>query len=113
MHPHSQFHSTPLPPLAKVRRNCPMPTKTDFKVIPGQSELDRIERDLSFHPALYDAPATLSRDQIAHFNCEGYIRGIRIFTSAEIADIRSDFDRLLANVLAVGGASSCLSTGHF
>lgn len=89
-----------------------MPTKIDFKMIPGQNELDRIERDLAFHPAINDAPATLSRDQIAQFNREGYILGIRIFTSAEIAEIRSYFDRLLERVIAAGGDSYSISTAH-
>jgi non-heme Fe2+,alpha-ketoglutarate-dependent halogenase len=89
-----------------------MPGRTDFKMIPGQNDLDRIERDLAFHPARNDAPATLSHDQIAQFNREGYIRGIRIFTSAEIADIRTYFERLLEKVIAAGGDSYSISTAH-
>lgn len=89
-----------------------MTTKTDFKMIPGQNELDRIERDLAFHPAINDAPSTLSRTQISQFNRDGYIRGIRIFTIAEIAEIRSYFDRLLERVIAAGGDSYSISTAH-
>ncbi len=89
-----------------------MSTKTDFKMIPGQSELDTIERDLRFHPVINDAPLTLSREQIDRFNRDGYIRPIRIFDAAEIGEIRTYFDRLLARTLAAGGDSYSISTAH-
>jgi hypothetical protein len=86
--------------------------QTDFKVIPGQSELDTIERDLRFHPVVNPHPRTLSREQVEQFNREGYIRGVRIFSDAEIADIRDYFDKLLARVIAAGGDSYSISTAH-
>jgi len=89
-----------------------MPPKADFKMIPGQSELDQIERDLRFHPALNDQPKTLSPGQIAQFNRDGYIKGIRIFSEAEIGEIRGYFDRLLARTIAAGGDSYSISTAH-
>ena len=89
-----------------------MTTKTDFKMIPRQDELDRIERDLRFHPATNDAPKSLSREQIAHFNRHGYIKGIRVFGDAEIAVMRAYFDQLLAKTLAAGGDSYSISTAH-
>lgn len=89
-----------------------MTTRTDFQIIPGQSELDQIERDLRFHPAVNDAPRTLTREQIAGFNRDGYIRGIRIFGEAEIAEIRGYFDRLLAETIAAGKDSYSISTAH-
>ncbi len=89
-----------------------MPSKTDFKVLPGQDELDQMERDLRFHPTRNEHPKTLTGDQIAQFNREGYIRGIRIFGDAEIAEIRGYFDRLLAKTIAAGGDSYSISTAH-
>jgi hypothetical protein len=89
-----------------------MSVKADFKVIPGQDELDQIERDLRFHPAVNDHPQTLSPDQIAQFNRDGYIRGVRIFPEAEIAGIRSYFNDLLAKTIAAGGDSYSISTAH-
>jgi hypothetical protein len=86
--------------------------KTDFQIIPGQNELDQIERDLRFHPAKNDNPRALSRAQIDHFNRDGYIKGIRIFSDAEIAGIREYFDALLAKVIAAGGDSYSISTAH-
>ncbi len=84
----------------------------NFKITPGQQDLDRIERDLRFHPANNDHPETLTPEQIAQFNRDGYIRGIRIFDAGEIAAIRSYFDDLLARVLAAGGDSYSISTAH-
>src|SRR5262245_54501989 len=89
-----------------------MTAKTDFKMIPGQGELDKIERDSRFHRVANDSPKVLSREQIAQFNHDGYIRGIRIFSDAEITEIRSYFDRLLARVIAAGGDSYSISTAH-
>jgi non-heme Fe2+,alpha-ketoglutarate-dependent halogenase len=89
-----------------------MTAKADFKMIPGQSELDRIERDLRFHRVVNESPKVLSREQIAAFNRDGYIRGIRIFSDAEIGEIRNYFDDLLARVIAAGGDSYSISTAH-
>ena len=86
--------------------------QTDFKIAPGQTELDRIERDLRFHPAVNDSPQTLSRDEIARFNRDGYLQGIRIFSDEEIGEIRRYFDALLARVIAAGGDSYSISTAH-
>jgi len=89
-----------------------MTAKTDFKMIPGTSELDQIERDLRFHPSVNDAPRSLTREQISQFNRDGYIRGLRIFDSSEIAAIRSYFDDLLERTIAAGGDSYSISTAH-
>ncbi len=89
-----------------------MTIKANFNMIPGQSELEEIERDLRFHPAVNDTPQVLSRDQIARFNHDGYIRGIRIFSDGQISEIRAYFDKLLAAVVAAGGDSYSISTAH-
>jgi chlorinating enzyme len=89
-----------------------MTAKTDFKMIPGTSELDQIERDLQFHPTENASPRVLTPEQISQFNREGYIRGQRIFSDPEIAAIRSYFDDLLARTIAAGGDSYSISTAH-
>lgn len=86
--------------------------QTDFKMIPGQTELEKIERDLRFHSVDNPHPRTLSRVQIEQFNRDGYIRGIRIYSDEEITGIRAYFDQLLAKVLAAGGDSYSISTAH-
>jgi non-haem Fe2+, alpha-ketoglutarate-dependent halogenase len=80
--------------------------------IPGAEELSKLERDLRFHPSTTEHPAALTRDQIAAFNQDGYLAGIRIFSEEEISRIRRYFDELLAKTLAAGGDSYSISTAH-
>ncbi|HVW00946.1 MAG TPA: phytanoyl-CoA dioxygenase family protein [Planctomycetaceae bacterium] len=89
-----------------------MPPKTEFKVIPGQEALQNIDRDLKFHPCTNRQPKTLTLDQIEFFNREGYLKGLRVFSPAEITRIREYFDGLLARVIAAGGDSYSISTAH-
>jgi hypothetical protein len=78
--------------------------KTEFQVTPGQDELGRMQRDLRFHPVTNPAPAVLTSAQVEQFNRDGYVRGLKIFSAAEIGEIRGYFDALLAKVLAAGTA---------
>jgi non-haem Fe2+, alpha-ketoglutarate-dependent halogenase len=80
--------------------------------VPGNSELSRMERDLRFHPATVAEPRTLTREQVAGFNRDGYIKPVRVFDAAEAAEIRRYFDDLLARTLAAGGNSYSISTAH-
>jgi len=83
-----------------------------FKIIPDNTELDQIERDLRFHPLGVETPSTLTREQIEAFNRDGFLKGIRIFDEDEIARHRRYFDQLLARVTAEGGDSYSISTAH-
>ena len=89
-----------------------MSDRTDFAATPGQDELSQIPRDLRFHPCTTRDPSTLSRHQIDQFNRDGYLKGIRIFNSAEADVNRRYFDALLERVLAAGGNSYSISTAH-
>ncbi len=80
--------------------------------IPKAGELSQIERDLRFHPSTAADPRTLTREQSAAFNRDGYVKPLRIFDGPEIADIRAYFDELLARTLAAGGDSYSISTAH-
>ncbi len=84
----------------------------NFKMIPDQEELDQMERDLSFYPSKVTSPKILSKEQVEHFNREGYVRPIPIFDDAEINEIRSYFDELLNRVIAEGGDSYSISSAH-
>ena len=86
-------------------------TKT-FAITPDQSELDAIERDLSFHPADPAAAQTLTAKQVETFNREGSVSKLRIFPTGEIDRIRSYFDGLLEQVTAEGGNSYSISSAH-
>lgn len=89
-----------------------MTTQTNYKIIPDQSDIDAIERDLKFYPSTVTDPQALTPEQVAAYNRDGYIRPIRIFRDEEIAAIRKYFDDLLAKVLAAGGDSYSISTAH-
>jgi non-haem Fe2+, alpha-ketoglutarate-dependent halogenase len=89
-----------------------MSTSTTPTFIPSTEDLNNLQRDLSFHPASTEHPATLTREQIEAFNRDGYLKGIRIFDNNEITEIRRYFDDLLAKTLAAGGDSYSISTAH-
>jgi ectoine hydroxylase-related dioxygenase (phytanoyl-CoA dioxygenase family) len=80
--------------------------------IPTADALQGVTRDLRFHPSTVEHPQLLTADEVARFNREGYLAGMRIFDADEIADIRRYFDDLLAQTLAAGGDSYSISTAH-
>jgi hypothetical protein len=83
-----------------------------FAVTPAADQLAALDRDLRFHPSPVTDPATLTRDQVAAFNRDGYLAGLRVFDSVEADAHRRYFDDLLARVLAAGGTSYSISTAH-
>lgn len=89
-----------------------MNAATNFKILPDQNELDQMQRDLRFYPSQVTDPKVLSREQIAQFNRDGYVRGLRVFDAEGTARNRQYFDALLAKVLAAGGDSYSISTAH-
>lgn len=89
-----------------------MSAPTAFNAIPGSGELADIPRDLTFRPFDNATPRVLSAEQVARFNRDGYLKPLRIFDDAEIADIRSYFDALLAKYTAEGKDSYSISSAH-
>ena len=89
-----------------------MPDVPQPTFIPSADELSRVQRDLQFHPSTVRNPTALKAEQVERFNREGYLKGIRIFSESEIADVRAYFDDLLARTLAAGGDSYSISTAH-
>lgn len=86
--------------------------RTEFKAVLEPQELAQIPRDLRFYPTHNPHPRALTPEQIEQFNRDGFIRGIRVYSPAEIDDIRAYFDRLLQRVLAQGGDSYSISSAH-
>jgi non-heme Fe2+,alpha-ketoglutarate-dependent halogenase len=80
--------------------------------IPTAEQLHQVKRELRFHPSAVQHPRTLTPQQVAAFNRDGYVKGIRIFSEPEICAIRAYFDELLARTLAAGGDSYSISTAH-
>ncbi len=83
-----------------------------FKIIPDNTDLDQIDRDLRFHTLGVEFPSTLTRAQVASFNRDGFLKGIRVFNEEEIDAHRRYFDGLLERVVAAGGDSYSISTAH-
>ncbi len=86
--------------------------QTEFKVLPDADDLQKIGRDLQFHPSTTTNPKVLTQAQIEDFNRDGYVRPLSIFSSAEMTGIRTYFDDLLAKVIAAGGDSYSISSAH-
>lgn len=89
-----------------------MQAPVQFKTIPNTEELQQVERNLQFHPSPVAEPRTLTPEQLETFNRDGYLKGFRIFSEAEMAEHRVYFDRLLEEVMAAGGSSYSISTAH-
>jgi ectoine hydroxylase-related dioxygenase (phytanoyl-CoA dioxygenase family) len=80
--------------------------------IPSADELKDVTREFRFFPAEPGAARTLTSAQVEAFNRDGFVKGIRIFSTEEMAGIRAYFDDLLARTLAAGGDSYSIATAH-
>jgi len=89
-----------------------MSANQKFSVIPTEEEMAAIRRNLEFFPADSEAAKTLTAEQVSSYNEHGYVRPLDVFSASEMEDIRSYFDRLLAETLAKGGDSYSISTAH-
>jgi len=83
-----------------------------FQTIPNIQQVTDVPRDLKFHPSTVAQPKMLTQEQIAAYNRDGYVKGLRVFSPAEITEQRRYFDDLLAKVIAKGGNSYSISTAH-
>lgn len=94
-------------------QGCTMNPPTSFKAVPGQDELEAVRRDLTFHPsATTGSFKVLTPAQVGRFNREGYLLPFRIFSDAEIGDLRRYFDGLLTKYAAEGKDSYSISSAH-
>jgi non-heme Fe2+,alpha-ketoglutarate-dependent halogenase len=89
-----------------------MAAQADFAIIPTAEDLAQMDRELRFFPVDNSAPAVLSPDQIAAYNRDGYLRGLRALTTEAMGPVRAEFDRLLAEYTAAGKDSYSISSAH-
>jgi len=89
-----------------------MSATRNFKVIPADTELETLKRNLTFHPANPANTKSLSREQVEGYNTRGFIRPVDVYAPDEIAMIRQYFDKLLEKTIASGGNSYSISTAH-
>jgi hypothetical protein len=83
-----------------------------FKTYPTQAQLASMDRDLEFHPTTNEHPRVLSREQIAHYNREGYITGLDALPAEEVGRVRTFVDELMATVMAKGAGSYSVKHAH-
>ncbi|RLS34903.1 MAG: phytanoyl-CoA dioxygenase family protein [Planctomycetota bacterium] len=86
--------------------------QSEFKVLPEADDLQKIGRDLRFHPSMTTHPKVLTREQVEGFNVDGYVRPLPIYTPEEITGIRNYFNDLLKKVVKAGGDSYSISSAH-
>ncbi len=89
-----------------------MRSANQFAIAPEAGDLERVARELRFHPARRPNPRRLSRSQLDAFNARGYLTGIRALGEREILAVRARFDALLAATLAAGRDSYSISSAH-
>lgn len=82
------------------------------KLFPEEDRLADMPREFRFHPAGVVAPQRLTPEQVAAFNRDGYLTGIRLFNEGEALELRRYFDDLLARVLASGQDNYSIKTAH-
>lgn len=80
-----------------------------FDILP---DVSAEERDLRFVPIKNTSPTSLTPEQIAHYNEQGYIAPVPVFNETEITELRAYFDDLLTRTLAAGGNSYSISSAH-
>ena len=74
--------------------------------------MPELNRKLQFFPVENEDPSTLTRAQIAHFNENGFISPLDVFSEAEIAEHRAYFDRLMEEATAAGMNSYSINGWH-
>lgn len=98
--------STPIP----SRKHTGSMSK--FSITPDAQSLQAMGRDLNFYPVENNAPKTLTSQQIDHYNTQGFIAPLDVYSPSEIQSIRKYFDELLEKVVAEGGNSYSISSAH-
>ena len=83
-----------------------------FRAVPDQTDLEKMDRDLSFYPSRVTQPETLSCKQVEQYNRDGYVKDLKVFSQTEADELRGYFDRLLERAIAAGGDSYSISSAH-
>jgi hypothetical protein len=83
-----------------------------FQAVPDQTDLEKMNRDLSFYPSQVTQPETLNCEQVEQYNRDGHVKDLRVFSRTEADELRGYFDRLLERAIAAGGDSYSISSAH-
>ncbi len=82
------------------------------KTLLTETEMETLDRDLSFRPASPQTARTLTSERVESFNRDGYLLPLPLFTDSEIEYYRHHFDQLLENALATGSDSNSIVDPH-
>ncbi len=74
--------------------------------------MPELKRKLQFFPVKNENPSTLTRAQIQHFNENGFISPLDVFSEAEISQHREYFNQLVEKVLVEGGNGYSINGWH-
>lgn len=85
---------------------------SQFKAVPDQADLEKMDRDLRFYPSQVVAPSTLNASQVEQYNRDGYVKNLAVFSAQEVNELRTYFDELLEQTIAAGGDSYSISSAH-
>ena len=80
--------------------------------MPITDAMPELNRKLQFFPVENENPSTLTSAQIEHFNKNGFISPLDVFSEAEIVEHRVYFDRLMEKALAAGMNSYSINGWH-
>lgn len=72
-----------------------------------------LKRDLRFFPIENSSPKTLTPEQVAAFNRDGYVKPLRALSPDEVAKHRADFEAILAQELDLGNGSYSIDGWHY
>ena len=78
-----------------------------------QAELAKLNRDLRFKPANPDKARTLTAEQVAFYNTNGYLKPFRIFDESQTRANRAYFDFLTAEIEAADDGRNAYSINGY
>jgi non-heme Fe2+,alpha-ketoglutarate-dependent halogenase len=78
----------------------------------SKESLGEMNRQLRFFPSQVTDPQILKRQQVTHFNEQGYVKGLSVFSDEQIAEYREWFNQILQEALAKGNDSCSIFSLH-
>ncbi|MEM9369266.1 MAG: phytanoyl-CoA dioxygenase family protein [Planctomycetota bacterium] len=79
---------------------------------PSPAQLAELPRQMSFVPSETGALSSLSSEQVADYNAQGYLMPFDGLDEAEIRELRAFFDGVLAAYMELGRNSYSINTAH-
>jgi non-heme Fe2+,alpha-ketoglutarate-dependent halogenase len=78
----------------------------------SKESLGKMDRTLRFFPSQVTDPQTVTGEQVTHYNKQGYVKGLSVFSDEQIAKYRDWFDQILQEALAKGDDAYSIFSLH-